>query len=106
VWWSTTTIEPVGSIGLNFTRLNDPRIETAMLAGRHTTSQATRVSAYQEVNELLAEDLAYLWLEQYFFSEVAQGRVQNLDHGTLPNGMPAYSFNEGQFFPTQIWLAS
>ena len=45
-------------------------------------------------------------VQQYFFSEVAQGRVQNLDHGTLPNGMPAYSFNEGQFFPTQIWLAS
>jgi peptide/nickel transport system substrate-binding protein len=106
VWWSTTTVEPVGAIGLNFTRLNDPRIEAAMLQGRHTTSQSTRVSAYRKVNELLAEDLSYLWIEQYFFSEVAQNRVQNFDNATLPSGKPAYSFNEGEFFPTQIWLAS
>ena len=24
VWWSTTTISPIGSIGLNFTRIDDP----------------------------------------------------------------------------------
>ncbi len=104
VWWSTTTISPIGSIGLNFTRLNDPQIETAMLQGRHTTDQATRVKAYQTVNERLADDLPYLWIEQYFFSEVATERVQNFNNPTLPNGKPGYGFNEGIFFPTQIWL--
>ncbi len=104
VWWSTTTISPIGSIGLNFTRLDDPQIETAMLEGRHTTSQATRVAAYQEVNERLAKDLAYLWIEQYLFSEVASERVQNFNNFVLPNGMPGYSFNEGIFFATQTWL--
>jgi peptide/nickel transport system substrate-binding protein len=106
VWWSTTTISPIGAIGLNFTRLNDPQIETAMLQGRHATDQATRVTAYKTVNERLAKDLAYLWIEQYAFSQVAQSRVQNLDHGTLPDGAPAYSFDEGIFSPTQVWLAS
>ena len=24
VWWSTTTVEPIGTIGLNFSRMNDP----------------------------------------------------------------------------------
>jgi len=53
VWWSTTTISPVGQIGLNFPRNSDPQIETAMLTGRHTTDKATRVAAYQTVNERL-----------------------------------------------------
>ncbi len=104
VWWSTTTISPIGQIGLNFTRLDDPEIEYAMLEGRHTTSQATREAAYKTVNERLAKDLAYLWIEQYFFSEVASERVQNFANPTLPNGQPGYAFDEGIFVPTQIWL--
>jgi peptide/nickel transport system substrate-binding protein len=106
VWWSTTTVEPIGGIGLNFSRMKDPQLEAALLEGRHTTSQSTRVAAYKKVNELLVQNMSYLWIEQYFFSEVAHSRVQNFDHATLPNGMPAYSFNEGEFFPTQIWLDS
>ena len=106
VWWSTTTISPVGSIGLNFTRLDDPTIESAMLAGRHTTEQSVRVSSYQTVNEQLAKQLPYLWIEQYLFSEVADERVQNFANPTLPSGAPQYPYDEGIFVPTQIWLAS
>jgi peptide/nickel transport system substrate-binding protein len=105
VWFSTTTVSPVGSIGLNFPRNSDPQIETALLTGRHTTDQATRAKAYQTVNERLAKDLPYVWIGQYFFSEVAQNRVQNFANPTLPNGSPGYPFDEGIFFPTQIWMA-
>ena len=106
VWWSTTTIAPIGQVGLNFTRLDDPKIETAMLEGRHTLDQATRVKAYQTVNERLAADLAYLWVDQYLFSEVASVRVQNFNNLVLPDGTPGYSFDEGVFFPAQTWLAA
>lgn len=106
VWFSTTTVQPPGKIGLNFPRNNDPLIEQAMLTGRHTTDQATRVQAYQTLNERLAIDLPYLWIEQWLFSEVAQARVQNFNNATLPNGKPAYSFDEGTIFPTQIWLSN
>ena len=105
VWWSTTTISPIGSIGLNFTRLNDPTIESAMLEGRHTTDQATRVKAYQTVNEQLAKQLPYLWIRQYLFSEVASEKVQNFNNLVLPDGKPGYSFDEGVFFPVQTWIA-
>jgi ABC-type transport system substrate-binding protein len=105
VWWSTTTISPIGTLGLNFTRIDDPELEAAMLQGRHTTDQATRVAAYRKVNERLAADLPYLWLEQYIFSEVASERVQNFNNRTLPNGMPGYAFDEGYFFPLQTWMA-
>jgi len=105
VWFSSTTVSPVGSIGLNFPRNSDPQIETALLTGRHTTDQATRNKAYQTVNQRLAVDLPYIWLSQYFFSEVAESRVQNFANPTLPNGSPGYAFDEGIFFPTQIWMA-
>jgi ABC-type transport system substrate-binding protein len=105
VWWSTTTAKPVGSIALNFARNSDPVIEQAMLTGRHTTDQATRVQAYQTVNQQLAKDLPYLWLQQYLFSEVATSRVQNFANPTLPSGAKQYAFDEGIFVPTQIWLS-
>lgn len=105
VWWSTTTVKPIGSIGLNFPRNSDPVIEQNMLTGRHTTDQATRVKAYQTVNEQLAKDLPYVWLQQYLFSEVATSRVQNFANPTLPSGAKQYAYDEGIFVPTQIWLS-
>ena len=33
VWWSTTTISPIGTIGLNFTRMDDPTIEIGHARG-------------------------------------------------------------------------
>ncbi len=105
VWWSTTTAGPIGSIALNFPRNSDPVIEQAMLTGRQTTDQATRVQAYQTVNKQLCKDLPYLWLEQYIFSEVATSKVQNFANPTLPNGMKGYAFDEGIFSPTAIWLS-
>jgi ABC-type transport system substrate-binding protein len=105
VWWSTTTAKPVNQIALNFPRNSDPVIEQNMLTGRHTTDPATRAKAYQAVNAQLAKDLPYLWIEQYIFSEVAADQVQNFANPTLPSGSAQYPFDEGIFFPTQIWLS-
>jgi peptide/nickel transport system substrate-binding protein len=105
VWWSTTTLSPIGGIGLNFPRNNDPQIQTALETGRTTTDQATRVAAYQKVNSLLAHDLPYIWLSQYVFAAVANSRVQNFNNLVLPDQSAGYSFDEGIIFLTQTWLA-
>jgi peptide/nickel transport system substrate-binding protein len=105
VWWSTTTVKPIGSIGLNFPRNSNPVIEQNMLTGRHTTDASARVQAYKTVNEQLAKDLPYLWIEQYIFSEVATSRVQNFANPTLPSGAKQYAYDEGIFTPTQIWIS-
>src|ERR1019366_5418656 len=62
VWYSTTTVSPLGSIGLNFPRNSDPEIEFSLQSGRTSADQATREVAYKKLNQLLAHDLPYLWL--------------------------------------------
>jgi peptide/nickel transport system substrate-binding protein len=106
VWWSTTTVSPIGGIGLNFARNSDPKIEAALLTGRSTTSAATRKAAYQTVGKRLAIDLPYLWLGQTVWSEVGDTRIQNFAGGTLPNGSAAIAFDNGIFTPAQIWMKS
>ena len=104
VWWSTTTVSPVGGIGLNFARNKDPQIEAALLTGRSSADEATRIAAYQTVNKLLAKDLPYVWLGQTVWSEIGDSRIQNFAGPVLPNGMKQITFDNGIFFPTQIWM--
>jgi peptide/nickel transport system substrate-binding protein len=105
VWWSTTTVAPPGQISLNFARNSDPQIEAALLVGRSNPDPAARIKAYQTVNERMAEDLPYIWLSQTVWTEVGNARVQNFANPVLPDGAPGFPFQDGFFFPTQIWMA-
>ncbi|HEX3842624.1 MAG TPA: ABC transporter substrate-binding protein [Acidimicrobiales bacterium] len=104
-WWSTTTVAPPGQISLNFARNSDPLIEQALQIGRTNPDPATRIKAYQTVNERICLDLPYIWLGQTVWSEVGDTRVQNFANPVLPDGAPGYPFQNGFFFPTQIWMA-
>lgn len=103
-WLSTTTVEPVGTIGLNFARNSDPAIEAALLVGRSTTDHAARVRAYQTVNERLAKDLPYLWIGRDVFPFAASTRVRGIGHRPLPGGRAGYAYDEGVFFPAVLWV--
>jgi peptide/nickel transport system substrate-binding protein len=103
-WLSTTTVEPIGTIGLNFSRNDDPAIETALVTGRSTTDHTARVAAYRTVNERLAQDLPYLWLGRDVFPFAASTRVHGIAHRTLPGGTAGYAYDEGVFFPSNLWL--
>jgi ABC-type transport system substrate-binding protein len=103
-WLSTTTVQPIGTIGLNFSRNDDPAIEAALRTGRTTLDRATRVAAYRTVNERLARDLPYLWIGRDVFPFAATSRVQGIARRTLPDGMPGYAYDEGVFFPAVLWL--
>jgi peptide/nickel transport system substrate-binding protein len=106
VWWSTTTVSPVNSIGLNFARNSDATVQQALTTGRSTTSASARINAYKTVNKQLAKDLPYLWLGQTVWSEVGDARIQNFANPTLPNGKRQIQFDNGIFVPTQIWMKS
>ena len=81
VWWSTTTVSPPGKIGLNFTRLEDPQLETALLQGRHTTETVRPGVGLPDGQRAAGQgpglpvDRAVLLLARW-----PQDRVQNFDN--------------------------
>ena len=103
-WLSTTTVEPIGTIGLNFARNSDPAIESALLTGRSTLDHPARVEAYRTVNQRLAVDLPYLWIGRDVFPFASSTRVHGIARRTLPNGTAGYAYDEGVFFPAVLWL--
>ncbi|HEX7444379.1 MAG TPA: ABC transporter substrate-binding protein, partial [Acidimicrobiales bacterium] len=105
-WLSTTTVAPLGTVGLNFARNDDPTIEAALVAGRSTLDAAARIAAYRTVNERLAVDLPYAWIGRDVFPFAANDRVRGIDRFTLPGGQPGYAYDEGVFFPAHLWLGS
>ena len=105
-WLSTTTVAPLGTIGLNFARNADPTIEEALVTGRSTLDHTARIAAYRTVNERLAVDLPYAWIGRDVFPFAANDRVQGIERFTLPGGLPGYAYNEGVFFPAHLWLGA
>ena len=102
VWWSTQTTAP--PLALNMARNSDPRIQTALLAGRTTNNKADRVKAYQQVNQYLAEDIPYVWFGRDTWAVVANPKVQNFANPTTLQHSKAVAFDEGVLWPTQIWM--
>jgi peptide/nickel transport system substrate-binding protein len=102
VWWTTQLAS--GSLALNMARNVDPRIQTALLAGRETSNKAARTKAYQQINQYLAEDIPYLWLARDTWAVIANPKVQNFANPKTLTGANAIAFDEGVLWPTQIWV--
>jgi|HubBroStandDraft_6_1064221.scaffolds.fasta_scaffold05853_5 peptide/nickel transport system substrate-binding protein len=101
VWFSTTTVGQ--GLSINMAHNADPKIQTALETGRQSGNKAERIKAYQKVNQLLAEDVPYLWLARDTWCVVANPSVQNFANPTTPSGSKAVAFSEGVLWPTQIW---
>jgi ABC-type transport system substrate-binding protein len=104
VWWTTQLAS--GPLALNMARNVDPRIQSALVAGRTTSDKATRTKAYQQINKYLAQDIPYLWLTRDTWAVVANPKVQNFANPTTLSGKKAVAFDEGVLWPTQIWVKS
>jgi ABC-type transport system substrate-binding protein len=102
VWWTTQLAS--GPIALNMARNVDPRIQTALVAGRTTSNKADRIKAYQQVNQYLGQDVPYLWLARDQWAVIANPKVQNFANPKTPQGSQAVAFDEGVLWPTQIWV--
>ncbi|HTT86927.1 MAG TPA: ABC transporter substrate-binding protein [Acidimicrobiales bacterium] len=102
VWLSPTTAS--GPIALNFARLKDPRMETALQQGRTHAAKEARVEAYQKVDRLLSEDLPYLWFSRAPWSMTANDTTMNFANPVLPDGTRGAGFAGGVFTPGQIWV--
>ncbi len=103
VWWTPQLA--TGSLALNMARNVDPRIQTALEAGRTTSNKADRTKNYQQINQYLAQDIPYLWLARDTWAAIANPKVQNFANPKTPQGAKAIAFDEGVLWPTQIWVS-
>ncbi len=101
---STTTMGPPGAIALNLARYDDPALEIYLQEGRTNPDPQQRITAYQNVNKRLVENLPFLFGWQTLWMCAADDHTMNFRGLTCPDGTPAYGFNAGQFFPTSIWM--
>ena len=104
VWFSPTTIASSG-ISLNTTGNNDPKIEAALLAGMAATTRAGRVKAYRALDERLAIDLPYIWIDRSVWAIASALSVENWNNPTAPGGQRLVGNNQGLFWLPQVWRA-
>jgi peptide/nickel transport system substrate-binding protein len=103
VWWSSTTAS--GAIPLNMARNSDSRIQAALVLGRTTSDPATRIKAYQEVNQYLGEDIPYIYGDRSTWAIAAKPNVQNFNNPKTPSGATAIGLDAGVIWPTQVWVS-
>jgi peptide/nickel transport system substrate-binding protein len=104
IFWSTTTVSS-GALSINMARNADPAIETALLAGRASTSKSVREAAYKTVNKRMALDVPYVWTDRAVWAVIGNPKVQNFNNPTTPQGQPAFGLIGGSIWPTQIWIS-
>jgi len=97
-WFSTKT-------GLNFANNLDPKIESAMITGMAATTSSARVKAWAFVNDQLARDVPYLWLDRAIWGFAAKNTVQSWKTFTDSVGNPILQPNQGVLFFTQTWIS-
>ncbi len=102
VFWSPTQVNTTG-ISINMARNTDPKVEAQLQIGRTSTDQSARIAAYQQVNELLAKDLPYIWNDRAVWAVISSPQTQNWNNPTTPTGAPAAGMIGGSIWPTQIW---
>jgi ABC-type transport system substrate-binding protein len=103
VWWSSTTAS--GAIPLNMARNSDSRIQAALVTGRTSTDPETRIKAYQQVNQYLAEDIPYIYGDRSTWAVAAKPTIENFNNPLTPKGTKALAFDAGVIWPTQVWVS-
>ncbi len=108
LWWTSENAKPIGQLALNMARNKDPELDRGLNIGRENSDFAKRKEGYALVQQRLAADLPYIWLDHAQWVVAARNDVRNLTNGPLPDGQPAYPIG-GAGFPgvtrlTQVWL--
>ncbi|HEX3046308.1 MAG TPA: hypothetical protein VHY08_16240 [Bacillota bacterium] len=80
--------EANGKQGQNYVSYINPRIDSLVEQGQVELNQAKRIKIYQEVQQILAEDVPYMFV--YYYNEVnaVNGALKNFK----PNATQASSF--------------
>jgi len=104
VYWRPDLAVAPPTFSLNFTRLRDEEIGTALKAARATAEPAEFRAAYAIVQKRLAATVPYVWLFHQQVALIASKRVVNLTHYTLPDGSTGLDLSNGTHPLAHVWM--
>jgi len=104
IFWTPTNADTPG-FAINMARNSDPAMQTALLQGRQSSESATQITAYQQVNRLLSQDIPYIWNARVVWAIGAVAKVQNFNNPSTPAGNKAFGLIGGALWPQQIWIS-
>jgi peptide/nickel transport system substrate-binding protein len=106
LWWHSKNAFPDGELSLNFGRLRDPDIDTALDAARTSTTDEEAIAAAEEINRIFAEQCYYIPLNWLPWAVLSNPRVRGLGELVLPDGTiaPELATNAGQFWTQTLYV--
>jgi len=90
--------------GLNFSGFNTPEMDAALEEGRRLTDPDARKEQYAIVQEILGENVPFLWAGTNQFGVISAPSVQGVGSFSLPDGSSGQAISGGQFFLKDVWL--
>jgi peptide/nickel transport system substrate-binding protein len=88
---------------LNFSGLNDEQAMASILAAEATLDPAEQKTQLDAINQHLAANNPFLWLDHAPRTFVANLDVVNLVNSTLPDGAAGIDFFQGSPMLAQVW---
>ena len=92
--------------GLNFSGFSTPEMDAALDAGRALTDPEARKEQYAIVQQILGEQVPYIWTGTNQFGVITQAGVNGIADFTLPDGDAGQPINGGRFYLKDVWIAA
>jgi peptide/nickel transport system substrate-binding protein len=86
VFIAANTVQPVGKLSLNFSRLQDQVLTDALIKARTTTNQAEQVAQYKIVQEQMAKNVMFVFWTHDLQSIAYTNKTHGLNGYKLPDG--------------------
>lgn len=103
-WWLSQNATAKGTLGLNFARIKNEKLDAALDKGRSSVNLADRKAAYAEIAKIFGDEVPYVWMHHTRWSIAADTKVRDILNGTLPNGTPSLPVQAGVHRLTYAWL--
>jgi ABC-type transport system substrate-binding protein len=98
-WHSSTALGP-GEISINFTQTRNDELDEALETGRGSDDPEVRAQAYDDVQRLLNEEMAYVWLFHSLWAIVSEPEVQ----GWADADARGFSRQDAKIMWGDLWL--
>jgi len=105
VFWGSDTSAPVGSLAINFGRIEDPVIDQNLDIIRESDDPDERTAAAEAINQRFARKVYNVWLTWGEWAIASNSGVHQIATGyNLPDGGENLGMRTGSHQVSQIWI--